>query len=246
MSVLTSIKHYDLEGFIAAGLKDKRALVKPASTKHGRKTPFEIAILNDSFEIVKWYIENADEYKITLPQETFDREFSVICLSRSIRMLELLLDNGFIVESNNSKNRTIVGLIRYNAFSDYLLPMAEIVISRGAEINFKDSYRWTPFMQATSTNNIKLMKLLAEKGADINFRTMDGSGAATICPYFDSTVDTIMELGVVLSKEEFAKFSRIFPRSIIKHKYLSEYMDEIIKNDILHLLPDTIKDIFLF
>jgi ankyrin repeat protein len=49
------------------------------------------------------------------------------------------------------------------------------LIVGGADLEASDFYGWTPLMKATYHNNIEIVKLLVDNGADVNARNSSGN-----------------------------------------------------------------------
>ena len=52
--------------------------------------------------------------------------------------------------------------------TDEILEIAELFIAKGADVNHKDDYGLTPLISAAFTGNIKFVKFLVEKGANLD------------------------------------------------------------------------------
>lgn len=50
------------------------------------------------------------------------------------------------------------------------LDIVELLIEKGAKVNAKTKYNWTPLIYATRLGNLNIVKLLIEKGAEVNVK----------------------------------------------------------------------------
>ena len=52
--------------------------------------------------------------------------------------------------------------------------IVQLLLEKGAEIEARDTYGWTPLMIAIWYSTPKIVQLLIEKGAEVNARDKDG------------------------------------------------------------------------
>jgi len=78
--------------------------------------------------------------------------------------VEILLDNGFDVNSLNHGGST---LLHYAALWDRI-NIVEMLLNRGADINSKDRDDWTALHDAAHWGNINIVVMLLERGIDID------------------------------------------------------------------------------
>ncbi len=116
-------------------------------------------------------------------------------VNEQIKPFKCLVENGANLELFDNNTGTSVLIEACNCrwkSSEY----AEILIQHGANVNFIEvgprkkgnSVRETPLMAATSSGKINLVKMLVEKGADINYKNEYNRSAlsrATIFEFYD-------------------------------------------------------------
>ncbi|KAK6535933.1 hypothetical protein TWF281_000182 [Arthrobotrys megalospora] len=94
-----------------------------------------------------------------------------------IPIVKLLLDKGADVEGTAWTATPLILAAKFEHFN-----IAELLLSRGADINKADNMRRTPLSWATETGNIKMIEMLLDEGADIN--TADGTYSTNFTPLF--------------------------------------------------------------
>ena len=100
---------------------------------------------------------------------------------RDIDMVTKALDDGANVNSvsGTSSSTALHALTAVGRPADNgkLLPIADLLISRGANVNAKTSDGMTPLMWAVLAGNIEMMKRLLDAGADITIKHSNGQTA---------------------------------------------------------------------
>ena len=100
---------------------------------------------------------------------------------RDIDMITKALDDGANVNavSGTSSSTALHALTAVGRPADNgkLLPIADLLISRGANVNVKTREGMTPLMWAVLAGNIEMMKRLLDAGADITIKHSNGQTA---------------------------------------------------------------------
>jgi ankyrin repeat protein len=244
MSIISGIDDNDFDEFVSSIKKNKKNL-KVVSKRNDNKTPFQYAIIKDRVDMVKYLIDNHKELDVTLDQTHYRGLRPVITLAHSMKMLKLLVENGFMLEIKDGAS-TIGAMLDSHWTSDDIIPMVEYLIQKGVRLDSYEQGSWSPFMRAVAGNQVEIMYLLADAGADINVKDWNGRTAANICPAQSKTVQALMELGVELTDKDIHNFGRKFPMELSNHKYIDKYLDKLLELGYDDALPQTAKDLFLF
>lgn len=89
-----------------------------------------------------------------------------VCMSKNFELIKMLVKYGADVNIRDSYSRTPL------MYSAHNFEITEFLISKGADVNAQDCYGNTAFMYSGNEENpietIKIMKLLIEKGANVN------------------------------------------------------------------------------
>ncbi len=94
-------------------------------------------------------------------------------------IVELLLDNGALVDQTGPENRT--ALMAASFFKDEKHEkVLELLIKHDADINKIDAYGFSALEYAATSGNANAIKTLLNAGADLNHKTSDGKTAADI------------------------------------------------------------------
>ena len=115
---------------------------------------------------------------------------------------------------NEKKNDTVEGMIVFKSLTPLHFAtreghneIAELLISRGADLNSKDESGWTPLHWASRTGHKEVTELLISKGADVNAKDENGSNplhqAAMSC---GDNYEKIIELLIANGADVNAKY----------------------------------------
>jgi len=98
----------------------------------------------------------------------------------TLASLELLLDSGAEVDNN-----ALLAAVRREIGSPERVPMVQLLLSRGADVNFLEPgfrkpsssalkasiiYRYTPLFEAVRKQDVEMVELLLANGADVNLK----------------------------------------------------------------------------
>lgn len=86
-----------------------------------------------------------------------------------IEVADFLIDKGANIHARNNNGATPLYFACKN------LELAQHLIDKGADVNVQAYGGYTPLMQATYSGNLKLVKLLADHGAELNARGQQGT-----------------------------------------------------------------------
>lgn len=78
------------------------------------------------------------------------------------------------VNTNNEIKFNLINLMLLNAVTKNRLVMAKILISEGANVNFKDQFGKSALILATNEGNEELVKILLDQNADVNVSNTGG------------------------------------------------------------------------
>jgi ankyrin repeat protein len=93
----------------------------------------------------------------------------------SKEMIQAWLDAGADLTVKNNQNQTVLHLACLYANEE----VAELFVKRGIPIKETDDYGYTPLAAAASRNSVKIVKMLLDKRADVNFRS-DANGMSVL------------------------------------------------------------------
>ena len=92
------------------------------------------------------------------------------------RTLEILLQNGANIETQNNLGRTPLHTAVHNwSYNGSLKKTVEILIQNGAKIDAKDIHGQTPIQLAVSCKQSSMVQILLRYGASLKIRNQDGS-----------------------------------------------------------------------
>lgn len=161
--ILAIRKEIDMD--IIRSLVEKGADVNYKS--YEGETPLSTAIYANDTEVVQYLLEkgadaNGDEEI---------RPLSFAASVGSLQIVKLLVEYGANVNNQNESGST--ALLRTNK-----VDIARFLIENGANVNAKDLYDgMTSLIGAAARQNVELVKLLLEKGADKSIRDAEGKNA---------------------------------------------------------------------
>lgn len=91
---------------------------------------------------------------------------------------EVAAELASIVDAQNKWGRTA---LHYAAKGRWSMSLAEELLKRGADPNVADDKGFTPIFEAVTSNNLRMVKVLAEAGADVDARAHDGNRPIISC-----------------------------------------------------------------
>lgn len=99
---------------------------------------------------------------------------ALLSVNRNRNLIEQLIDKGADVNFRSEDGETLLHLIVRSGGKDSL-ELADLLITKGAQVNAKDYNSNTPLLQAIYwLNNNRMAELLISKGADINIKAFEG------------------------------------------------------------------------
>lgn len=102
-------------------------------------------------------------------------------------IVELLLDNGAIVDLTGPENRTALMAASTMFKDEQHEKIFELLIKHGADIKKIDVYGFSALEFAAGSGNVNAVKTLLNAGADFNHKTNDGKTAADLALQFGHT-----------------------------------------------------------
>lgn len=248
MSILSAVSSNNLEELKIAVKKSKKDLRRYYSIDNGRKTPFQIAVSNDSYEVTEWLLENQHNiFKDGV--DSFKAEFlnyPVTHLATSVKMLDLLFKNGFIVEDSFGRSflKDVV---------DHHVPEQEEMFKWGLRhganpLSGEDSQDFSVFGKICLNNKPNLLELL--KPFKPNPDHKDSLGRHILNLVRDiATLTKIMEFSPTIPDRFIISLSEIDKGIFDGHPNLVDYIEKFEEFGKSEFLPKTVfnvKDIFLF
>jgi ankyrin repeat protein len=156
-------------------------------------TPLHYAAVRGSKEVVEFLIASGAD--INAKKKSGDTPLHWAAISGSKDVVELLVDNGANINAKGQWDYTpifyaawsgiievvelLVENLHYRADKDNRY-MAEFLIIKGADVQAKDRWGWTPLHCAVDEGNRGLARLLIAKGAEVNTKTNKGATALSI------------------------------------------------------------------
>lgn len=122
-----------------------------------------IAVANDQYEIVKYMVLSFDCTK-SINKNTKRNALHFAALKGNTKIIELLLQNGFDVNSTDSDGDTPLFFSITCPFPDSVI----LLLKKGANPNIQNKDGITPLHLAIKKSNVLAMKYLMEAGADPN------------------------------------------------------------------------------
>lgn len=133
----------------------------------------------------------------------------------TVEKVKELLDSG--IDANVIIKQTAKTPI-YTAINFGMLDIIEFLVSRGAEVNFKNKNEETPLLFAVAHAYPEVCRFLLQKGADPNVKDRDGNSCLDrIKEYtprntYRALVPVFMEFEELLNDEEKKKLKKLKPR----------------------------------
>ncbi len=157
-------------------------------------TPLMIAASRNDYDMVKFLVEKgADVNAKTHYESEYSRVVTPLLLSLDRHhyesgTAEFLINNGadINVRDDNGNTPLIYAAETHNT------KVIELLIQKNADINAVNNDGSTALMLAV--NNLETVKLLAEKGADVNFQASGSTALISACKYRNRNIDVIKYL----------------------------------------------------
>lgn len=106
------------------------------------------------------------------PTNAEKEQFVTAAEENDIGLAERLLrrlSNRELIDQKDDMNSTVLHQAAYAGSVD----VAKLLVSRGADIEAKNTLGWTPLIEAVNRSNLPIVQLLTNKGADVNVQTDD-------------------------------------------------------------------------
>lgn len=149
-----------------------------ANTIYKNKPDFYFTIMDNSYEIAKLFIEYGFDIK-QLGSSALD--FCI--MNQNDKIMQLLLDNGAIFNFKNMGK----------FYSCISIKILEILLNNGFDINMQNDIGDTLLINASMNNNLKMVKYLISKEADLNIQNKSKSTALHFANY--SIAKALLEAG---------------------------------------------------
>lgn len=119
----------------------------------------KLLILNGADVMQKSKVEPGNPSAIVLP-----------CQNGDLRMVKLLIENGFEIEHREYLGFTPLRIAAFNGHFD----IVRYLVEQGAEIDSKADDKATPLSHAAAKGHVDIVDFLIDEGADVNIKDRDG------------------------------------------------------------------------
>jgi len=240
MSIISGIDSGDLEE-VKKSVKKNKKNMKLLSKRSGQ-TPLEYAIRSEEIEIVEYLLQSMKSARMKYKYDS-SKTSNMMSVIPNVEIGKLLLKWGFDIESGYGSS-VIANVILNNSFHGNYFPIVKFLIDNGAEIN-KDTGGWTPMMYACSHNDLELMEYFVSVGADIDVRDNLDRGILDIISS-PKTIEKFLTFNPKIPIKTLNSLSKKHPKLLTNNKYILNYIDDLISINKLDIIPNEIKDTFLF
>lgn len=156
------------------------------------------------------------------------------------RKLITKMDMKSLENRDNDNNTLITSSIYYDGLLNDLLSM-------GVNPNTRDADGTTLFAMLAELGFMKTMRRLVEEfNIDISDKTSDSALILSAMNHKTEVVKYLLSLGVDLEQRFFDSWGKDYLDDLKNYKRLDKYTEMIVKAGLLELLPDTVKDVFVF
>jgi ankyrin repeat protein len=172
------------------------------STTDEKKTPLHHACYNGNVELARLLIENGA--KVDCADKDGWTPLHWACGYGYTAIGTLLLDHKATVDCRDTEERTpLLYLCRWN-WNHSPVPMAKLLITRGADVKTIASGRQTPLYWACYNGMVELATLLIENKADVNGKDEDGwTPLHRACDYGYTAIGTLLiENGAIVDSKD--------------------------------------------
>lgn len=191
-------------------------------TYRGEPAPC-IAIKFGKLEILKFLVDNYDY------SQKGDNAYKRSCLHyavkyKNLEALEYLLKYGYDPNVKDLFGNTPL----HYASEDHCLDYAKCLLKYGADANCLNSILYNPIFHAVNVNNYTLLKILKEKGANIDNKDIEKNTALQLAKYksFPETINELHNLGADArqSNRKFKMWKTHYYTKDNMNKVLNEFM----------------------
>ena len=116
-----------------------------------------------------------------------------VCAGRKIdsELFKVILDDGKHVNAKDEKGRTPLYLVCMSSRGDSNLDCAELLIKSGADVNAGIENGWPPLAAAAVHPNAKILQMLIDHGAEIDFQDREGNGVLHTAFFFPGKEENV-------------------------------------------------------
>ena len=165
--------------------------------------PLHVACRIGHIEVVKFLIQNGSD----INGEDDEKE-TPIFEAEDVDVIELLLENGALLNATNSTGRNLLHVNCECSNED----LVEFFIGKGCLIDHVDANGQTPLFEACRNGLMETVKLLIAKGCDINHADVNGFTPLTEACKKDNTdvVEILLENGANIEHPDYMGETPIF------------------------------------
>ncbi len=169
------------KGFILLADAIPEDMQKPRPPKPSTDTALHVAARHGRTEIARLLVEHGARVDaVNVNRRTALHE---ACIRGNLELAEFLIASGTDVNAQSANGSHLNATINHH-FSAQHMPLVELLLKHGADVNLGSSSGWTPLHRALfygrTRNNVSLAEILIRHGADVNLIPHSGASGTLL------------------------------------------------------------------